>query len=127
NTEDRINLRCFDQKRRFGMDFLYPTDRYVKALSEATVATRDGSLFDTPLYPSDPTGSKNYRTPQGGSVLLAGVVGVPWQDIARVNGDGKPDLIAGLDAHGNRVGGFMDADALAEKDPDTGFTRWDVI
>ena len=23
------NLRCFDQKRRFGIDFLYPVDRYV--------------------------------------------------------------------------------------------------
>src|SRR5690606_16205699 len=27
--EDPPNLRCFDQKRRFGIDFLYPPQRYM--------------------------------------------------------------------------------------------------
>jgi hypothetical protein len=35
--EDNINLRCWDQKRRFGIDFLYPTDRYVQAFSSASI------------------------------------------------------------------------------------------
>jgi hypothetical protein len=34
NTEDKIDLRCWDQKRRFGIDFLYPTQRYVNALTQ---------------------------------------------------------------------------------------------
>ena len=33
--QDPANLRCWDQKQRFGFDFLYPTARYVNALSKA--------------------------------------------------------------------------------------------
>ena len=73
DAEDPINLRCFDQKRRFGIDFLYPVDRYVRAFSEPTVADRAGALAPNPLF----TGG---RSPE--LVLLAGIVGVPWQDIA---------------------------------------------
>jgi hypothetical protein len=35
--DDPINLRCFDMKRRFGIDFLYPVDRYVTGLTAGTV------------------------------------------------------------------------------------------
>ena len=73
SAEDPINLRCFDQKRRFGIDFLYPIARYVDALTSPEVATRDGSLVANPLY----TGN---RSPE--LVMLAGIVGVPWQDLA---------------------------------------------
>jgi hypothetical protein len=71
--EDPINLRCFDQKRRFGIDFLYPVDRYIRALTEPTVADRTGTLAPNPLFAGG-------RSPE--LVLLAGIVGVPWQDIA---------------------------------------------
>ena len=73
NLSDPVNLRCFDQKRRFGIDFLYPTDRYVNGLTDPLVATRDGSMVDNPLY----TGN---RSPD--LVMMAGIVGVPWQDVA---------------------------------------------
>jgi hypothetical protein len=71
--EDPLNLRCFDQKRRFGIEFLYPTSRYVDALSKPTVRDRDGHEVPSPLV-SDARPAER--------VLLAGIVGVPWQDIA---------------------------------------------
>jgi hypothetical protein len=81
--EDDINLRCFDQKRRFGIDFLYGIDRYTMALTSATVPTRDGTLVPNPIFSDlDPTdGVTTIRDP--GLVVIAGIVGVPWQDIAR--------------------------------------------
>ncbi len=82
-AEDPVNLRCFDQKRRFGIDFLYPTDRYVDAFSQTTIYNRRGELVDNPLFPkADPAqGLVSPRTPN--LVFFAGIVGVPWQDIAR--------------------------------------------
>jgi hypothetical protein len=74
NSEDPINLRCFDQKRRFGIDFLQPIDRYVRGLSDDVVPTRDGSLVPNPLFAGG-------RSPE--LVMMTGIVGVPWQDIAR--------------------------------------------
>jgi hypothetical protein len=83
NTEDNTNLRCFDQKRRFGIDFLYPIDRYTQALTSSLVPDRAGSLVPNPIF-SDLNPSDNVtmvRDP--GLVVIAGIVGVPWQDIAR--------------------------------------------
>ncbi|HSO00161.1 MAG TPA: hypothetical protein VLS89_17835 [Candidatus Nanopelagicales bacterium] len=83
DLEDAPNLRCFDQKRRFGIDFLYPVDRYVQALTSATIQNRAGELVANPLFsdlnPND--GSSTIRDP--GLVVLGGIVGVPWQEIAR--------------------------------------------
>ncbi len=72
------NLRCFDQKRRFGMDLLYPTQRYVDALSKPTVPNRAGKLVQNPIFAA-PAGmaARSRRL-----VLLTGIVGVPWQDVA---------------------------------------------
>jgi hypothetical protein len=54
-------------------------------------------------------------------VFIAGIVGVPWQDIARRGADGMPDLIGGLDGHGRPAGGLQTSSELA-------FTgTWDVI
>jgi len=102
--DDKINVRCFDQKRRFGIDFLYPIERYVQGLTEQTVADRDGNIVTNPLLQD--------RDP--GRVVLAGIVGVPWQDIARQNSDGEPDLVDGLDPLGRASGGFKSAFELAQ-------------
>jgi hypothetical protein len=48
-------------------------------------------------------------------------VGVPWQDIARCNAGGDPDLDSGLDGSGNPVGGLQSAAELAA------LGTWDVI
>ena len=106
DQQDPTNLRCFDQKRRFGIDFLYPLDRYTSALTSATVPNRADDMVPDPLFPKPDAkfGVHSPRTAEGGLVFMAGIVGVPWQDIARRNADGKPDLRAGLDASQTRGG-----------------------
>jgi hypothetical protein len=79
SSEDSVNLRCLENKRRFGYDFLYPTARYVDGLTQPLVRQRStGELVENPLYKKVPGEA---RRPQS-LVYLAGIVGVPWQDIA---------------------------------------------
>jgi hypothetical protein len=74
-VDDNLGLRCWDHKRRFGYDFLYPVSRYVDGLTQSWVpSASDTSMVPNPLFP--PGG----RTPS--MVFLAGIVGVPWQDLA---------------------------------------------
>jgi hypothetical protein len=77
-TEDSSHLRCFAQKRRFGMDLLYPVERYIDGLTKPTVRNRAGTEVPNPVFQlraGDPVRAANL-------VLLAGIVGVPWQDLA---------------------------------------------
>ncbi|MBW2455082.1 MAG: hypothetical protein JRI68_11255 [Deltaproteobacteria bacterium] len=113
SLDDSINLRCFDQKRRFGIDFLYPIDRYVTGLTAMHVTDRHGNVVPNPLY-ADPNG----REP--GMAYFGALVGVPWQDIARQDGSGVPDLMAGL-SNGHPVGGLQNACELQQNGV------WDVI
>src|SRR5690606_1197707 len=69
-ADDPLNLRCFDQKRRFGSDFLFPISRYVNALSDPQIEDRSGNLVDNPLF-------AHGRTKDMVSVLL--LAGTPWQ------------------------------------------------
>jgi len=101
--EDASQLRCFDQKRRFGFDFLMPTERYVNALTRGELcwdrddlhcfAEEEGpalgdaqAAFRTtnPLFvPAEPTPAVTGQLRTGPDlVFLTGIVGVPWQDIA---------------------------------------------
>ena len=111
-AEDPYNLRCWDQKRRFGIDFLYPIERYKEGLTSPTVPDRNGTQVANPLFsdldPSDD--NANLRDP--GMVILTGIVGVPWQDLAN---DPK-DLTKG----------FKSAADLAKKGA-SGKTAWDVV
>jgi hypothetical protein len=80
---DGQNLRCHDQKGRFGVDFLYPTQRYVNALTRAELCrsapdlSTDGceaaDIIVNPLF-------KGGRLPS--EVYLSGILGVPWQVLA---------------------------------------------
>jgi hypothetical protein len=72
-VSDHPNLACFDQKRRFGIDFLHPTSRYVDALTSPTLVDRAGAPFDNPLFANGRPESR---------VFFTSIVGVPWQDIA---------------------------------------------
>lgn len=89
DDEDPINLRCWEQKRRFGIDFLYPLDRYVNAFTRSTITTQAGEVVANPIFsdldPSDEI--KTIRDPS--QVLMAGILGVPWQNIARDTNDVK--------------------------------------
>ena len=89
---DADNVRCWEQKRRFGIDFLYPVERYINALSEEEICIDhndltaadcpDDDLKRNPLY-SDPSGQGGVtRTLAAGMVFFAGIVGVPWDLLA---------------------------------------------
>jgi hypothetical protein len=92
-AEDPEALRCFEQKRRYGVDFLYPIDRYIEGFTQRQVhdRRRGGALVDNPLFVDSscvggvgPTGGPCVSWPARSPslVFLAGIVGVPWQDIA---------------------------------------------
>jgi len=87
-VEDPLNLRCWNQKRRYGVDFLWPVGRYINGFINDTVPDRNGNAVRNPLY-DDLSSTCNKATKQGciagrdkSLVFLAGIVGVPWQDIA---------------------------------------------
>ncbi|HLM71078.1 MAG TPA: hypothetical protein VK459_00240, partial [Polyangiaceae bacterium] len=110
--EDSSNLRCFDQKRRFGIDFLYPVDRYIDALTSSVIPNRVGELVPNPIF-SDLDTSDNVTTIRDpGLVVLATIVGVPWQDVAR----NPADLSQG----------YKSAAELGQPDA-AGNTGWDII
>ncbi len=98
DEDDPSNLRCWDQKRRFGIDFLAPVARYADGFTSAKVPDRSGSPVDNPLLAGG-------RSPY--LVVNAAIVGVPWQDVA----EDPADLGAG----------FMTPAELAAKG------RWDVV
>lgn len=85
--EDNINLRCFDQKRRFGIDFLQPVDRYINALQQPTIANRAGELVPNPIFSNLNPASGNGQVRDSGLVFMATISGVPWQEIARNSTD----------------------------------------
>ncbi|HVK70300.1 MAG TPA: hypothetical protein VM694_37860, partial [Polyangium sp.] len=111
--EDSINLRCWEQKRRFGIDFMYPIDRYAQAFSQPVITNRFGELVPNPLFSDlDPTDNLTaIRGPE--KVLITGLVGVPWQDVARDKNDASK--------------GFKSAAELAAPLDMSGATTWDVI
>jgi len=77
-ADDDLNLRCWQQKRRFGFELLYPTARYSEGLRSSLVPNRANQLVGNPLF-----AASNGKTPRDkGLVFLAGIIGVPWQDIA---------------------------------------------
>ncbi len=121
NLDDNVNLRCFDRKRRFGIDFLWPVDRYVTGLTSQNVTDRHGNVVPNPLFSKlDPTDQSSHVR-GAGMVYVAGIVGVPWQDIARRREDGTPDLLDGLDLYGRPAGGIMHGDELVLND------AWDLM
>ena len=73
--DDDLNLRCWQQKRRFGFDLLYPIGRYVDGLTRQTVIQRStGQPAANPIFDG--------RMRHPSQAILTGIVGVPWQDVA---------------------------------------------
>jgi hypothetical protein len=86
---DHPNLRCWQQKRRFGIDFLYPTRRYVEGLTQPRICLNwdaggphcaPADRVPNPLFNNSPDGSGTSRDPN--LIYIAGIVGLPWQDVA---------------------------------------------
>jgi hypothetical protein len=100
-----FNLRCFDEVARFGIDFLYPVERYQNAFRLPTLCTSKDDLDPNETCPDDDGDGKPdlHANPlfartgavseaRGASlVFVQGMVGVPWQDIAAMtDAAGKP-------------------------------------
>jgi hypothetical protein len=113
-AEDAPNVRCFKQKQRFGVDLLYPIGRYVQGLTSPIIDPRlRGEQKPNPIFAS--AAGEPPRDP--GLVFLAGIIGVPWQDIA-TDGSvmGQPNSLApGRDIQ------YMTANEILQAG------RWDVI
>jgi hypothetical protein len=104
---DAANLRCFDQKRRFGIDFLYPVQRYVNALKNTVLCTTTPDLAPNQQCPRRADNSPGqvpnplYQdlTNQGGGprdpslVFFAAITGVPWQLISDPARSNPPNLV----------------------------------
>ncbi len=91
--EDELNLRCYDQKRRFGIDFLYPIGRYVAGLRDLSVRKKwndenPNNRVPNPLYSNLQNSDAPVRDPS--LVFLAGIVGVPWQLLEGMPQPGDP-------------------------------------
>lgn len=85
--EDGINLRCFEQKRRYGIDFLYPTRRYVNALTQAQLCWSRPDL-EPEACPEQTLPNPLFERGRARDlVFLGGIVGVPWQSIAATGSD----------------------------------------
>jgi hypothetical protein len=91
-SEDGDNLRCFAQRRRFGIDFLYPTQRYVNALREPALCWNALDLSVASCAAENVVANPLYaRGRPRDRVFLAGLIGVPWQALASgVNASGAP-------------------------------------
>ncbi len=102
DESDHVNLRCWQQKKRFGLDFLYPTRRYVDGLKKLRVPDRNGQEVPNPIYTDLANTGRAIRDPD--LVFFAAIVGVPWQDVAR------EDSLAGAGLS------YMSADELTKAD-----------
>jgi hypothetical protein len=82
-AEDPVNLRCWQQSRRYGHDFLEPIQRYVNGFKSSQVPDRTGTLVKNPLF-SDLKCNGVGCAPERDKALVyfAAIVGVPWQDLA---------------------------------------------
>jgi len=94
---DRLhpNLRCFDQRRKYGFEYLYPVQRYVLGLTSPWLPEgfdeRGEPLKDemgevrflqNPLFSEPLDDQGNIRSKE--QVFFVGIVGVPWQDLATI-------------------------------------------
>jgi hypothetical protein len=73
---DDLNLRCYEQKRRFGFSLLQPVERYIEGLTRQRIFDDNDQVVNNPLF----AGPAPHRHPS--QVILTGIVGVPWQDVA---------------------------------------------
>lgn len=112
--EDAFNLRCFDQKRRFGIDLLYPPERYAVAFSEPEICLdAPNDDLDCECRASSAEACAG-ATPVANPLLAGGrhpslvsvafVTGVPWQNLATDVSDSS--------------NGFVNAAALQQRWPE---------
>jgi hypothetical protein len=84
---DDVNLRAFEQVRRFGVNGLWGRERYVKGFTQPIVLGSDGKLGPNGIY------NGGRRPPS--QVVVAAIVGVPESLVTRA--DGTPKELADTD------------------------------
>jgi hypothetical protein len=84
---------------------LLPVERYVNAFTRGTIDPRRADLavglrggVASPLAEH--------------AVHVASITAIPWQELARRDADGRPDLVRGLDPSGRPVGGYRSMSEL---------------
>lgn len=82
--DDPPNLRCFEQKRRFGKDWLFPIERYTEALRSPKLLTRSGEEVSNPLF-------AHGRTPDMVNVMV--ISGTPWQLLTTPESKAKENVM----------------------------------
>lgn len=81
-SEDPLALRCYKQKQRFGVDFLFPVERYLTALTSTTVCSDMVTLTGCALpVPNPLLHASGYDRPLE-RVFVTTLTGLPWQDVA---------------------------------------------
>ncbi len=88
---DELNLRCWDQKRRLGLDFMYPVARYVAGLKERTIpgGAVGQASFSNPLF------IDNTRSAEQVHFLTLG--GAPPEYLTEMNADGSARYLSNLE------------------------------
>jgi hypothetical protein len=116
--DNRDSMRCFKMKERFGVDLLYPTKRYVDALTKSEIVdAHTGEIVDNALLRGAGKNQGHPRDP--GLIFFTGIVGVPWQSLATDDSLANPGVME-----------YRTAVELGLKDVDVGGTmvhRWDVL
>lgn len=93
--EDDANLRCWNQKRRYGYSALYPVARYVNAFTKPFIDPTSETL--EVADPDKAVANPLFGEGRGADlVYVAGIVGVPWQAIAKKDANG-PNLALGFE------------------------------
>ena len=134
NDKDHANLRCFNQGGRYKEplgDQLFPISRYVDSLTKTMVPVDYDSKEEVinPLFcsnPSDDRKSCKEPTRDPSLIFLAGIVGVPWQDIARDPKDLNKGYRTGSEL-GLTPAQYAERKLTAPNGLQPGQTLWDVI
>jgi hypothetical protein len=97
SADDDPNLRCWDERQRFGQDWLFAVERYTDSLTSSTVVTRSGATVPNPLLADG-------RSADAISVLI--IAGTPWQFITTpesITNQGVMDFMDSNDLAANGV------------------------
>jgi hypothetical protein len=109
-AEDPPSLRCFDQKRRYGVDFMYPVQRYIEGFTGKQVRDRTDLTVDNPLFHRACASNADCGNRDLRRFFLAGIVGVPWQRLAL----NAQDLTAGYKTASQLRAGDIWADIVGD-------------
>lgn len=122
---DSLNLRCFDQKRRFGFDLLYPIERYSDALTNPMVKNRAQELVPNPLL-----AARDGKGPRSATLISVSlIVGAPWQDLATtasLNAGHELQYLGGAGLADNQRWPLLVGDRAAGTPPTDPFMRESV-